>query len=261
VSPNDFAADDRAVRDIIGFVLTFTVVVSAVGLTATVGYGQLTDFRQTQQLENVDRTVELAAGTLDGLAEGRSVAGTSELNLAGGSVTVPEPSSRELTVSVYDDSGALVCCNGGSPISIGALEVSYRNRVFAYESGALFRTSPQGHTGLSRAPPIRCRGGVATMVVTTIRPGGGTSPIQIGGSGTVAVTSRVATSEALYPTLEPGSSPYRIIVEVDSPSTEGWRQYFERRGEWTKTSPTTFECDSLDAVTVHRAVVDVTFAA
>lgn len=253
-----FADANRGVRDLIGFILVFTVVVTAVGLTATTGYAQLSEFSENQRLENTERAMDLTASSIAELVRGSAVSRSSELNLEGGSIRVLSPSSRTMTVSVFDGGGTRTCCNGGDPIPVGSLAIERKNTVMAYESGALFR-SLRGNTALLRQPPVRCRGGTVTVGVVTLRPAGG-SPIQTGGDGTVSVTARVATSEALYPTGTAIPDPERVTVEFSPDSAAGWRQALRQEGDWTQTSPTTFECTGVQTVTVHRTVVDVSLS-
>ncbi|PSP67485.1 hypothetical protein BRC70_08100, partial [Halobacteriales archaeon QH_6_68_27] len=56
--------DDRAVRNLIGFTLTFSIIVVSVGLTATLGTQQLDAVSQSERVENARAGSEQLANSL-----------------------------------------------------------------------------------------------------------------------------------------------------------------------------------------------------
>jgi hypothetical protein len=248
--------DESGLSDTIGFVLTFGVVVTSVGLVSVVGLGQLQDFSTDQQLRNAQTTFELIARSFDEIEEGQTDTRTDALELDGGQVFVNRTSTA--TVSVERPG-----TNYEATLPLNALVYRAEGTEIVYENGATFRGSSDWDSGiLNHEPGLVCRDRGAVISVVTLSP---ESENAFGGAGTLRVTGREQNTTLLYPTADsgPGSadSATGVEVDIDSPRSSQWRDYFrDTRFDVDGSGDTaTVSCDGVERVYVRQTVVSVAF--
>jgi hypothetical protein len=260
-----FFEDRRAVRDIIGFVLTFSIVVTAVGLTSTTGFNQLREVRDQSQTENAQNAMRLIEGNIDGLANSKTAKQTSDVGLNGGTLVADPQSAQHISVEVFDSSNTRLCCNGGSPVETGTFEYRLDEVVFTYESGTLFRTQERGEPFRLTSPSMVCReteSGQNVAIVTVIRiqtPGGPGGVEALSGETTVEVTETVVSQSVLFPTSGTGTNADSVEVTINSPRTDAWGSYFEETGQWQGSGPS-YSCENVDTAYVRQTVVQLSLS-
>jgi len=243
--------DDRAVRNIIGLTLTFSIIIVSVGLTATLGYQQLDDVSQAERVENARAGFEGVAGSLERLQQQRSVVATNELDLAGGSLTVTNGTTMTLRSTE----------NFNRTVSTGGLRYRIGDASFTYEAGALFRTDSRGNSVMIAQPTMSCTSDRAVISVVRVEP---EASSQFAGE-VVSVSATAQTSELMYPLNRTGQDSAgdaeEANITVGSPRSRAWERYFETTGNWTQSSslPDTYVCDAVDAVYVRRTNVSIDF--
>jgi hypothetical protein len=244
-------SDERAVRNLIGLTLTFSIIVVSVGLTATVGYQQLDDVSQAERVENARAGFEGVAASLERLQQQRSVVATTELDLAGGSLTVTDGTTMTLRATE----------NFNRTVPTGGLRYRVGDTSFTYEAGALFRTDNRGNSLMISRPTMSCTSERAVVSVVSVEPDSST---QFGGE-VVSLSATAETSELLYPLNRTGTdtatSAEEANLTVTSPRAGAWERYFETNGNWTRSGslPDTYVCDAVDAVYVRRTNVSIAF--
>jgi hypothetical protein len=244
-------SDERAVRNIIGLTLTFSIIVVSVGLTATLGYQQLDDVSQAERVENARAGFEGVAASLERLQQQRSVVASSELDLAGGSLTVTDGTTMTLRATE----------NFNRTVSTGGLRYRIGDASFTYESGALFRTDNRGNSVMIARPTMSCTSERAVVSVVRVVP---ESSSQFGGEE-VSLSATAESSELLYPLNRTGTDTATDADEanltVSSPRAGAWERYFETTGNWTQSGslPDTYVCDAVDAVYVRQTNVTIAF--
>lgn len=242
--------DCRAMRNIVGFVLTFAVVISSAGVASTVGYDQLQGFSESEQLNNAERSLQIVEDNFESLQQGRATVRTSELDLADGSLTVRNESAMRVRIHGT---------NFNETVPVGALEYRYSDTEIAFENGALFWTGEEGHTGLLRGPTMQCTERQAVVSVATLEPA---ESDHVAGS-TVEVTGVAETRELLFPVNRTGNDSVddaeKANLTIDSPRADGWEQHFSEAGNWTAhdSRPDTYLCDSVEEVYVRQTVIEV----
>jgi len=144
-------SESRGVSDLVAFVLTFSIIITAVGVVSIGGLGSLEDYRDGARAESA----EVAMVGFDSSMEDIRVDGvpqrSHQLQLNGDQlerhhsvieITItgtPAPEPRTLTVDV----GAFVRQTG-------------RDTEIVYESGTVYRSQDRGQTVVSK-PPLRGR--------------------------------------------------------------------------------------------------------
>lgn len=127
---------DRAVSDVVAFVLTFSIIITSMALVSTAGLDQLTNVRDAEQIKNAEHTMQANAVELDRIGRGDPFE-VLQFGVSGGNLWVNQ---TELTVKVTNSSGGETVRN----ISVNAIEHRFQRTgddlTVAYESGAVMRS-------------------------------------------------------------------------------------------------------------------------
>lgn len=127
--------DDRGLSDVVAFVLTFTIIIASMALVSTAGIDQLTQLRDSEQLQTADRAMQAAAEEINHLEDGDPFR-ILEFSLNDGDLWV-----NESTISVEVDNGTDTVSYS---IDVNSLEHRFDRSSgdvsVAYESGAVVRS-------------------------------------------------------------------------------------------------------------------------
>ncbi|MFC7197070.1 hypothetical protein ACFQL4_24515 [Halosimplex aquaticum] len=242
--------DERAARNMVGFTLTFAIIVVSVGLVATMGYPQIDNLSQTERLDNAEAGMELVASNFEQLQEQRATVRTNELSLSGGSLTVIE--GPTVTVEAENTDFART-------YSVGGLQYAHEGTTITYENGGVFRTYGEGNVAIVDRPSMTCTEDRAVVSVVRVVPESTTKT----GADYVSISGAAQTRELHFPINRTGpdsmAAADELRVSVSSRSI-AWNRHFEDAGNWT-AGPTagTFRCDGIEAMYVRETVVSVSF--
>ncbi|QLH76345.1 hypothetical protein HZS55_03070 [Halosimplex rubrum] len=241
--------DDRGVRNLVGFTLTFAIIVVAVGFVATTGYQQLGDLSRNEQLDNAESAMELVASDVRQLEGSQAVVRTNDLSLSGGSLTVLDGPTMRVRAENTDFDRTF---------DIGGLQYAYGRSTITVENGGVFWTNGEGNTATVDRPALTCTDEHAMVSVVRLTPA---STAQTG-ADYVSVTTERQSSELRFPMNRTGpdsaAAADELRVTVSSPRSAAWGRYFESAGNWTAAaSPDTYRCDGIDAMYVRETVVSV----
>jgi hypothetical protein len=225
--------DDRGISDLISFVLTFSVLVAAVGIVSTIGFEQLEDLRSSEQRDNAERSFLLLDNNIDSIQESQATVRTSELDLRSGSMTTGfgGAGSSSLTVAV---NGTGV----GETLQLNTLTYELDGNVWALEGGAVIKADQDDNDVLAADPEFVCRDDTAIISVVTLQgPASGTAIKQ----GVVGVTARYNDSRLVYPRSRSGTDSVAdseaVTVTIDSRYEDAWGDFFDDAGSgWTELS-------------------------
>ena len=209
---------DRAVSDVVGYVLVFSLIVATIGIVTTVGFATLEDRQSAEQLNNAERAFDVFANNADDIYRGGAPSRATEMRLAGGTLRYGEPT--ELVVRDADDS------DQNRTVRYTPLVYTDGDAEIAYEGGAVIRDD--GHGGaMVREPPFRIHSERTLLpLLGTTRALG---PTAVSRDGTVQVetvrTSRVPTTPTDLQDAD------EIEIEVDSQRQSAWNRYLERQAD------------------------------
>lgn len=228
--------DDRGVSEVLGFVLTFAVIVTSTGLVFTYGYGSLEGFRDSQQNDNAEQAFVRIATKLQQVGDDGAPLRAGDLSVAPGQLSVRE--DTELTVTV--DGANVPSAPRSRTFTAGSLRYSLDDTTIAYESNAIFRNDG-GDVAMLAPPSMACRPGRTVLSITSLNATDATTIA----SDSVTVVGRYQDTSLWFPfaRMGPGnaSSVDFVSVTVDSRNSEGWNRYLLSNG-WVVTGPDTYTC-------------------
>jgi hypothetical protein len=250
--------DDRALSDLVGFVLAFAVIVTAVGLVSTFGMDALEDARESELAKNTERSFVLLGQNFDELENGQAARRTSEIELRSGSLGVRNSTTIGLEIKRPSDD------NFERTFAPRSLQYRIDGEAIAYENGATFR----GNIGVNASvielePGLVCGDDYAVVSLVEVRQLDGRT---ISG-GVARVSGTRVSSELLYPRNRTGGTDTatdgtQLNVTVDSQFSGGWQQYFTRAGNgWKHPEPDehTYVCEVGDSGSIYlkRTVLEI----
>lgn len=232
---------ERAISDLVGYVLMVGVIFVGVGLTATIGVDHIESAQLDRNVEGVERAMELLEGNVDEIQTARSSVRTTSLSVSSGSIAI-EAGAGSTAVTVNVSGG------GDSPTTYRMGSVTYRfdGGAVAYEGGGVFRrTDAAGSTALVRAAPtFICRDDRAIVSIVTLQ-GPATGRSFSGGS--IQLQVRENASRTLFPKNRTGpgsldsSTGVNVTIE-NSGFAGGWGDYMEASDqEWATDSGTSWD--------------------
>ena len=233
---------DRAVSDVVGYVLVFSLIVATVGVVTTVGFSTLDDRQGAERINNAERAFDVFATNVEDVYREGAPSRATEMRFVDGTLRYGEPVS--ITIADRDDPQTnvsvfprpLVYADGGTEI--------------VYVAGSVIR-SEQDSAVMLRDPPFYADATAATFpLVDTFRTSGpgATTP-----DGSLRVTSTARSVDTTTPEAFEEADGY--IVTVQSPRSDAWTRYLESHDgfsgvthdEADDTVEATIEADRVDA--------------
>lgn len=218
--------DDRAVSEVVGFVLVFSLVTMTIAIVFTAGFGGLQDAQRTEQVNNVERAFDVLDTNVEEIGHQGAPSRATEMRLSGGRLGFGEPTT--VTVEVNDGTEA-------TTIETRPLVYANGDTEIVYELGAIVRTDDGGSVMLTDPGHVLNDDRSAVPLLVTTKPSDGTS---IGGHRTVLVRGSHQHTELLVP-----RTADEVTITVESPRADAWERYFEQQGTGsvTGTGDTTAE--------------------
>ncbi|WP_415379666.1 hypothetical protein [Halosimplex sp. TS25] len=243
--------DERANRNMVGFTLTFGIIIISVGLVAMMGYPQIDSLGQTERLDNAEAGMELVASNFEQLQEQRASVRTNELSISGGSLTVID--GPEITVEAEHT-------DFDREFDVGGLQYAHEGTTITYENGAVFRTYGEDNIAIVDEPSMTCTENRAVVSVVRVVA----ESTNKTGADYVSVVGSAETRKLHFPINRTGEDSIaaadELFVTVDSDRSLAWDRHFEDAGNWTAgPTPDTFRCDGIDSMYVRETVVSVAF--
>jgi len=210
---------DRAVSEVVSYVLVFAMVVSAVGIVSVSGLGTLQETRNDEQMENAQKAFSVLADNLADIHRRDAPSRATEISL--GEAQLETGENVTMRVSIDDTTGTWQSPDWRlRPIVYEGDE----DRRIVYEAGAVFRTGNGGGLRVQDPPFVVSEDRVLLSVVGLNRP----NRQSLGGS-TVLVRARSQSTTVAYDST--GTDVDSVTVELDDTSQpELWADYFRSAG-------------------------------
>ncbi len=150
------AGDDRAVSDVLAFILVFAIILGSVALLSTVGFQTMADYQEGERIRTADRAmVALADNFNDVLRHDGVTERYGELALRDGTVrTGPDGTSVNVSIDGTYIGSELNTDEGGE-FNLGRFEYGLGGDTVAYEGGGVVRAADGGSVFRER-PQLRC---------------------------------------------------------------------------------------------------------
>ena len=248
-------ARDRAVSETLGFVLVFTLITGTVGVVYATGITGLSDAQHAEKVQNVERAFDVLADNLDDLHQSGAPSRSTEVRLAGGSLSTGEPVTVRIRAEKLTDASV------NATYTVNLEPIVYEEGDGAsliYADGAVLRSQGSGVVMVSEPGWIVGPERSVLPMINTYGSGNG-----IGGEGAVLIVAQRETRTLKGP-FDPGpGATARVNVTVESPRAEAWQRYFERAGLVAVDSDpadgtVTYRFDTRELF-VPRTGIDVTF--
>ncbi|ELZ43696.1 hypothetical protein C464_16142 [Halorubrum coriense DSM 10284] len=247
-------ADERAVSDLVGFILSFSIILLSVSVVYTGGFAAITDQQEAEQMHNTERAMTVLAENFRDIERGNAPTRAGEFRLSGGRLSLDRAARFTVVVGLN---------NSTVPVTVRTRSLSYEKEgtEISYENGAVLRTD--GEFGfMARAPTVTCRADRAIVSLVEIDPRGNRTSTS--GEGSVLVTVTKQDSGIYYPRQENGTvvneadAARNVTIRVEeSRHEEGWENWFEERDGWNQTA-VGYTCEA-DTVVVRTTKVTVEF--
>jgi len=209
---------DRAVSDVVGYVLIFSLIVATVGVVTTVGFGTLDDRQTAEQINNAERAFDVFANNMENVYRDGSPSRATEMRLSGGTLQYGE--SVNITIQDADNSDV------NHTVQVTPLIYSEGDTEIVYEGGAIIRDDGDGMV-MRRAPPFRFDSDRTLLpFIRTTRAVGDTSVSRDGTIRVESVRTNINTT-----TRQQLSEAGDLELVVDSPRQEAWNRYLEEQAE------------------------------
>lgn len=232
---------DRAVSDVLGYILIFSLILSSVAIVTVGGYNSLNSVRDAERFDNAQRVFDVMDANVDDHLETGVRSRGTEIRLADARIGFGESVVFNLTVEGY----------GSNQTSVDPLLYTQSSdRKIAYSGGATVRAD-RGGSILSDGPPFRFgEKTIVTFVETRARDSG------ISGSGRVLVRTELAAESVHTYT---GSGPYNVTLNVTTPRTDAWEHWFESEtGKECTVVGNTVSCPfETESLYVRTVAIDV----
>ncbi len=251
--------DERALSDLVGFVLAFFVIIAGVGFVSTFGVDVLEDMRNTQQENNAEQAFHVMAKNFDEIEQAQAPSRTAEIDLRDGDLSVRN--TTKITVEVtHDHTNSFV--STVYPQLIRFRPNPTDSTVLLYENGATIRGTKDTSQGIiDNRPTMSCSEEQA--IVSIVRLNASTDR-QLG-AGTIRITGTETRTGLIYPVNRTGQNSSTNVTDLrlsfDSDFDRAWVSHLARSGddEWEKVSDTTVRCGDIDRVFVRETEIDVQF--
>lgn len=164
---------DRAVSDVLAFILVFAIILSSVTLLSMTGLQAMRDYQEAEQLQNAERAMEALAVNFNDVIRYDGIEQRyGELALREGTVRTGD-SGTTLTISIDGDPIDDARFDGygdgaGATVDLGEFTYTSEGDRIAYEGGGLVRSDESESWSLvSKRPQLRC--GDETAVISLVR--------------------------------------------------------------------------------------------
>jgi hypothetical protein len=212
--------DDRAVSDVLSFVLVFSLITASVGLVTVVGLGSLQDARNAERIDNGERAFEVLADNHRDIAHGGAPSRATEIKLAETTLTLADPTDSNVTLSNGTEAGA----TESRPITFGtAGDATELSSGVVYEFGAVIRVD-RGGAAMRRAPPFQLDENRTVIHYVTLASNTGDVQRRAG-STTVLVRSVRATTTVVSHTQPTGD--VTLTIQTTPRRAEAWKRYLD----------------------------------
>lgn len=238
--------DDRAVSEVIGYVLVFSLILGAITFVSVAGFSSLEETRNREHVRNAERAFDVLRNNVGDIYQQGAPSRATELSLTNAQLQTGE--EFEMTVTVEDGSGVTTTVTREiTPLVF----VGPEGTEFIYAAGAVLRDGRESGS-VVYDPPFRF--GSERTILPVIRTH--SNRTRSLGGGTVLI--RTMSTNRIVPVVASQVSTLRIEL-TDSPRQELWKRYLSEEVDLDCTeSGTTLSCEVPSSRTpIDRVVVTV----
>jgi len=220
----EFRDRERAVSEVFGFILLFSIVILSIGAVSIFGVNSLHDGRDAAMMDNVEQGFIGIGNSLNNVETGLSQSASIQV--------------QDGTISMKGGTRMRVSVGGSTALdkTVTPIIYNYENNQLVSVGTALFRIENGGGVVVS-SPSFKLSEEHTIVTIPRTVP---TRSLSVGG-GTANL--RFVTSSSSSPTLDAGSQLIRILV--DSPTetqADLWETALENRLKASGMSSSSYTC-------------------
>jgi hypothetical protein len=239
---------DRAVSQVLGFVLLFSLIVLTASLVYLVGFQGIDDSRDREALANAERAFEVLANDVETI-RGGTPGRTTRIRLANGQIYTGEP--VHWNVTAQQTTGA-TRTNRSYTVRTTPVVYSLGSTEVVYSGGMVIRQQRFGES-IQRRPAGVLGPDRAVLPLVNLSAPGETA---VGGRDSATVRLDRTNGTVLNTT-----DADRLQINVTSPRAPAWQRHFNRSPGVTCSPDVNGSANctttSLDRVTVSRTDIEV----
>ena len=226
--------DTRAVSEVVGYILVFSLVLGTITLVYTAGLSGLSDTRDAERITNAERAFDVLANNFQQMGRGEAPNRATEMKLAEAQLSTSTNRRVSINASEMDTAAA------ASPVTIRYNPGSDTSIV--YENGAVIRVD-NGNAIMLEEPDFLFDNG--TVVVRYIEPQG--SGQSIGGTSTAVLIRAERTSSDVL--VNRGRSMNVTITMRTHPErAQVWQEYYSESIDSVTGNPGSGACTTNSSV-------------
>ncbi|MHC3437525.1 DUF7289 family protein [Natrialbaceae archaeon A-gly3] len=244
--------DERAVSDVVAFVLVFAIIIGSVGLISVTAFSSMEGLQESEQMRNAERGMGALADNFNDVLRYDAIEERSgELSLREGTVRTGSDGAS-INVTVWDNGGDRITSN---ETSLGQFTYERGGTTIAYEGGGVFRGEDSGDVLLER-PRMKCEDDGAAVVSLVAIDADDRSLQSHDGQEFTVIEERDHENRTVETHTE---NVGKVNVTVENTDFEnGWESTLSR-GDWEwDDEENTGTCEA-DRATIRIVVVDLEF--
>ena len=240
--------DERAVSDVVAFVLVFAIIIGSVGIISVTAFTSMESLQESEQMRNAERGMGALADNFNDVLRYDAIEERSgELSLREGTVRTGS-GEPEVTIDVDGP-------DDDFDVSLGQFTYERGGTTIAYEGGGVFRGEDTGDVLLER-PPIKCEDGGAAVVSLVAIDADDRSLQSPDGQEFTVIEDRDHENRTVETYTEDVD---KVNVTVENTDFEnGWESTLSRSDWDWDDEENTGTCEA-DRATVRIVVVDLEF--
>lgn len=221
--------DDRAVSDVLGFIMVFSLVISSVALVSVFGLQALEDTRDNEEVNNAKRAFDVLRDNLEDIHRQGAPSRATEISLENSQLKVGDPVS--INVTGVNQSGF------GFSNTYTFEPIIFESRTetdIVYSGGAVFLDPRSGGIMLQEPPILIGSDRVVFPIIETESTGDVTS---VGGA-TVRIRAENVGRQPLRGNFTSSATQFKnFTVNITSPRSSLWRNYLEDQTDMQCNEP------------------------
>lgn len=202
----------RAVSDVVGFVLVFSLISLVIGAVYISGLGGLEDARDSERLINGERAFDVLAENVDDVVNTGAISRATEIKLSNARLHFGDPVTFNVTLT-----------NTGTSYEASTVPIMFTigDSHVVLTNGAVIRADTSGSAMLSGPSFVAGDHTLLPLIVTR------TSGSGVGGSGRVLVRTVYSTSNVVR--YNESAGPYDVRLNVTTDRPRAWQNYLEEQ--------------------------------
>ena len=201
--------DQRSVSEVLGYIIIFGLVITAVGFVTLLGMPALEGVQDAEQASNAERAFDVASENMAAIYERDAPSRATEIDLGGSEIYYGDPIVMNVTI------------DGESNVTeIRPIELRVGDRAtLVYEGGAVFRQEGEGGVMLREPPLLLSSDRVHVPVIKTTAPA-----VEAAGGTTILLRGKSTDRAVLASETEDVDE---VTITIESPRYEQWYWYLD----------------------------------